>query len=391
MPATESMSREERIQSARRWIEIGNDRRARAGATLQESLEAYDKAVELVSPLCDSETSPVRDDLASAWINRGIALMHDGSGPSLRQSIRCFDKAIELRSTLLGLDDPWFRYNLIGVWINRGDALARFGDDAARAASLASYDEAIRLGSRMESDPRPKVAWRLALAHLNRGATLLQLGGNERLADAGCSFDSSIAALGASEDSQRLIAAYAWEGKAEVLGHQGSDAEARTCARRAMALVSGLEPGALDATIVGLKARIALCANSWRALSAAGGSTMDRNEAADALDAADEGLRIAFGWPATRQMESLIVELFRFGSLGYASLQPQFLGEFIGDFVKPTLSAELGSALRPLAIQALRNAIGKLAGDGLMRAGLSDSEIATFAELRRTLESLGQR
>jgi len=391
MPVTESLNLEERIKGARRWIEIGNDRRGRAGATLQESLDAYDKAIELVSSFCESETSPVRDDLASAWINRGIALMHDGGSPSLRQSVECFDRAIGLRTTLLGLGDPWFRYNLIGVWINRGDALARFGDEASRAAALASYEEAIRLGSGMESDRRPKVAWRMALAHLNRGATLLQLGGAETLAEAGRSFDSSIAALGASEDSQRLIAAYAWEGKAEVMGRQGSEAEARTCARRAMALVSGLEPGGLDATIVGLKARIALCASSWRALSKAGGSTMDRNESAEALDAADEGLRIAFGWPATRQMESLIVELFRFGSLGYASLQPQFLGEFIGDFVKPSASAELGSALRPIAIQAVRNAIGKLAGDGLMKAGLDEPEIAMFAQLRSTLESLERR
>ncbi|HZZ19663.1 MAG TPA: tetratricopeptide repeat protein [Opitutaceae bacterium] len=388
MPFSDPSSRDERIRIAREWIEIGNNLRSRNATRFEECLDAYDKAVDLLDPLCESSDSPVRDDMASAWINKGIALMNLGGLELLRQSIECFDKAIELRTTLLGHDHPWFRYNLIGVWINKGDALARFGDAASRAQALASYDEALRLGSGMESDTRPKVAWRMALAHLNRGATLLLIGDDRNLADAARSFDAAISALGSPEESQRLIAAYAWEGKAEVFGRQADDVQARSCARRAMSLVAGLEPGALDATIVGLKARIALCSSSWRMLSSPAVSSLGKDEVMDALDAADEGLQVAYGCPATRQMEALIVELFRFASLGYASLQPQFLCEFINDFMKPDSSPELQQALRPLSIQALRNAISRLADTGLQRAGLKESEIEIFAALSRTLETL---
>jgi hypothetical protein len=108
----------------------------------------------------------------------------------------------------------------------------------------------------------------------------------------------------------------------------------------------------------------------------------------DALDAADEGLRVAYGCPATRQMETLIIELFRFASLGYASLQPQFLCEFIGDFMKPTSSGELLRALRTLSVQAVRNALSRLGDAGLQRAGLKEPEIEMFGGLRRMLEDL---
>lgn len=386
--SSEDSGRGDAIRQAREWIEIGNNERSRGASGLEASLAAYDRAVDLVSPLCDSETSPYRDALASAWINKGIALMNHGSVEALKRSIPCFDKAIELRTTLVGLDDPWFRYNLIGVWINRGDALARLGDAASRASALASYDEALRLGAGMETDPRPKVSWRLALAHVNRGALLVLMGQESGFPEAHRAFDSAIALLGDGSDSQRLIAAYAWEGKAEVLGRRGSEAEARDCARRSLAFVAGIESSAIDAAVVGLKARVALCANSRSLLARAGTTAAERNEVLEALDAADEGLRLAYAWPETRLLWPLIVELFRFASLGYAALQPQFLEEFIGDFMKSGASPELTSALRPLAIHAVRGAVGRLADAGLQRAGLKETEIALFGELRRTLEDL---
>jgi tetratricopeptide (TPR) repeat protein len=328
------------------------------------------------------------DDLASAWINQGIALMRTGDTAALRQSVTCFDKAIELRTPLLSLGEPLYRYNLAGVWLNRGDARSALGEASSRLDSIADYDEAIRLVAGMGPDHRFESAHRLALAHLNRGTALLASGDERDVVEAHGAFDASISALIASREMCGLMAASAWEGKAEAALRQGRPEDARTSAQRAMELVSGNESTSLDALKVSLKARIAFCVGCWGASEKANLSPARRVAVLAGLDATDEGLRLALAWPDAVPIAPLIRELFRFGSTGFALVQPQFLCEFVKDFVGVWPAPGLNADLRALAGKALRNVMGGLASEGILKAGLSEEEIRKFAELRTTLEDL---
>src|ERR1700722_14859485 len=75
MPTVEKPLPEAQIEVGRRLIEKGNTLRSVGSFGLNEALAAYVSAAALIEPLCDSETSPYRDDLASAFTNRGIALV----------------------------------------------------------------------------------------------------------------------------------------------------------------------------------------------------------------------------------------------------------------------------------------------------------------------------
>src|SRR6476659_4499567 len=84
------------------------------------------------------------NQLASAWMKRGIALLDNTSPAALREAVDCFDLAIELRSALPLYLDPRFRYGLSAGWLNRGDALTRLGSLKDLAEALRSYDEALK-------------------------------------------------------------------------------------------------------------------------------------------------------------------------------------------------------------------------------------------------------
>jgi hypothetical protein len=381
---------EERIRRGRGLIEHGNILRDRGPSETDGALEAYEAACALIAPLCSSETSLFRDDLASAWTNRGIALSAVGSASTLEQAVGCFDQAVKLRTPLIASDDPWFRYNLVGVWINRGDAQARLGHSRGPADAIHSYNEAIRIGQALDLGFRLEFSRRLALAHHNRGEAMVCSAERESLREACRSYEASLEILAATREGEGLLAASSWVGKSEALGRLGEQEAARTCARRSMELTSPFEPTHRDAALVGLKGRLALCASFSRELLRIGTSAGRKSEVAGGLDAADDGLHLALKWRSDTGFEPLARELFRFGSLAYAILQPQFLREFIQEFVA-LLGPQSETGFKLIAIEAVNEAIGRLAAKGIASEGLTGGDLDTFKDLREMSEHLGAR
>jgi tetratricopeptide (TPR) repeat protein len=385
MPATEKPASVAQIDEGRRLIEKGNSVRSLGSLGLTEALASYDSAAALIEPLCDSETSPYRDDLASAITNRGIALLGTGNVGDIKGAIECFDRAAALRAPLAASGNPWFKFNLVGVWLNRGDAHARMDSTADPSETIRSYDEAIRIGQDMDLQKKPEFTRRMALVHLSRGTALAQSSQPESLIEACRSFDASLAILGVANDERNSIAAATWAGKAEALEQQGLYREARKCALRAIEVISPLEPGDRDAALVGIKARLALCANSTRDLLAQNASVSQKTNAAEALETAEDGLRVVQLWPSDPAFSPLARELFRFGSLTYAVLQPRFLREFIDEYM-PLADPDSVPAFRLIAKDSVNEAIGRLAAKGIASAGLADDDLKTFKELRERLE-----
>jgi hypothetical protein len=110
--------------------------------------------------LGDDWPVPWRNDLAAAFMNRGVAKQSaPGHGPAA--AIADYDRAIELMQVLrdaLGDDwpNPW-RNDLANAFMNRG-AAKRFAPGHGPAAAIADYDRAIALWdalSRFPSNLRP--------------------------------------------------------------------------------------------------------------------------------------------------------------------------------------------------------------------------------------------
>jgi hypothetical protein len=373
-------------------MEKGNVLRASDASGRAGSLAAFDEAITLLAPLCDSETSPLRDDLASAWAHRGIVLLEAGDPSSLEAALGCFETAISLRKPLVPSGDSWIRYNLMGAWINRGDALARLGGNSRTTEAIASYDEALGLSGSLDLALHPDFPRRVALAHVNRGAVLLQSAGEGASREACLSYEAAVATLtvaGSPTPADPMIAATAWCGKAEALARGGSATESRACAVAAARLVSAFESELRAAAVIGLKARLIRCAGACGELARNAGAPAGYDEVDDAIDTAEDGLKVVGRWRDDEEFQPLIRELFRFGAQGYAARQPQFLPEFIAEHSALALPG-FEAPLRQIAGQAVAVAIARVAAEGIQSAGSGDTAgtIALFRELRLAKERL---
>ena len=139
----------------------------------------YDRAIELMQALRDALGDdwpvPWRNDLAGAFMNRGNA-KQDAPGHGPAAAIADYDRAIELRQALReALGDDWpvpWRNDLAGAFMNRGNA-KQSAPGHGPAAAIADYDRAIELRQALRDalgDDWP-VPWRndLAAAFMNRG------------------------------------------------------------------------------------------------------------------------------------------------------------------------------------------------------------------------------
>ena len=166
------------------------------------AVTAYNAAIgiraelrELLEPR--GEWSPtLRDDLAAAHMNRGVALRLRGDLPN---AVSAHDAAIAIRTDLRELLEPrgeWspaLRNGLAGAHMNRGNALA---DQGNLVGALAAFDAAITVMGGVQELLEPRGQWSPELrndfagAHLNRGIALSDQG---ELAEAVKAHDAAIA------------------------------------------------------------------------------------------------------------------------------------------------------------------------------------------------------
>ena len=285
-----------------------------------------------------------RNEFASVWMKRGIALLEENTVASLNQAVGCFDKAIELR-TALPLDaNHRFRYGLAAGWMNRGDALTRLGSSAHFAEALRSYDEALKYLCVLPLE-HPPFRKRMAIAWINRGVTLVAQGNN--FTDAARSFRQSISLLEHAQaevipERDQLLGCASMNVANSLLRlAQPKLIEARDSAKAALkylAAVENIDPVSAEA---GLNARHVFCQAIVR-ISVEESYTESSTKASliEAMDAVDDGLKLAREWERrdVTRFRTLASELFAFGVRAYQMCQPQFLGEFISESLDPQIS-----------------------------------------------------
>jgi len=329
-----------------------------------------------------------RNELASIWMKRGIALLEENTVSSLKQAIGCFDKAIELRSALPLDANHRFRYGLAAGWMNRGDALTRLGSQEHCREALRSYDEALKYLSLLPLDEDPLFLKRMVIAWLNRGVTLLAQGSD--LSEAERSLKQSIAllehaqAVAIIERSQLL--GCAWMNMANTLLRCQPPRliESRECARAALKQLAEVEIVDAVSAEAGLKARHVLCQVIVRlAVERRQDDSFIKDLLIEAMDAVDDGLKLAREWELRNvtRFRALAGQLFSFGVRAYQMCQPQFLVEFISESVDPQVSPG-ANVTGKMYLEAL----------GALWRELRESQRNGFARLTRRhwMEKLGE-
>ena len=161
------------------FINRGIARQDAPGHGPAAAIADYDRAIELMlalrDALGDDRQIPWRNDLANAFMNRGVAKQAaPAHGPAA--AIADYDRAIELRQALRDeLGDDWpipWRNDLASAFMNRGVA-RQVAPGHGPAAAIADYDRAIELMLALRDalgDDWP-IPWRndLANAFMNRG------------------------------------------------------------------------------------------------------------------------------------------------------------------------------------------------------------------------------
>ena len=208
------------------------------------------------------------------------------------------------------------------------------------------YDEGIALLHDLPFVEDPRYPRRLVIAHQNRGLAL-QTQGDAGVGAAVMAFTNALGVLGSEHASAipdrnhleavvcvNLASAHA------ARATDGSSAQAREAASRAISIVKEAEQQDEHAAEVGLKARHVLCHAMARHLSATSdGRTMTMSTRR--LTSWTRGWVWSAGGSrrASPAFRAIAYDLFRFGARVYAIYQPQFLDEFVRDNLDPSLSS----------------------------------------------------
>ncbi|MGH7994875.1 MAG: hypothetical protein ACREFX_00830 [Opitutaceae bacterium] len=376
---------------------------------LESALSCFDLAFRLREPLAAGGNPLYRYNLAGVCIQRADTLARRRAPGDGEASIAAYNRAITLLAAALGpavgnrlpLGDPGTRSeeSLGSLSLVDSPPEPRVGGRAPEAEGSLFPRGRRRMPAAVQGGPPSfgeLMRRRLAIAWLNRGATLVAEGSAPKLREALRSFsraldllDSGGASAIADDSSAARLAAAAWAGRAEVRVRIGDRKGALVCARAAIDRAAVAEKRDPEAAAAGLKARH-LCCLAAGPLLARTSSLNDTDERArldEAIDAAEDGLKLARSWRGTQgevRLQPFHLELFRFCAHAYAAYQPQFLIEFLRDYL-PMASAGQVGAWRRIASEATRVALSRLARDGFaaLATGGAERPLALFKELRR--------
>lgn len=355
---------------------------------LEQAFSGYRSAIGILEKaVSEQPCSPtLRDTLASAWANLGIAWRAYPAAEGAAQALSAFDRAIDLRESLLASRNPDYRYNLAGAWINRADILQERAQANDLEAALGGYDRALAVLAPLEADADPLILRRITLARLNRAALLLAKDACLCATEVLEAMDQTLGSLGRRprQVANRGLFAFARTLRAEALVRLERWECAESPAREAIAEIEAVD-GA-EAAAVGIRARHVLCLCLLRAR----GGRAEKERLSESVDCAEEGLSRAARWRSDPRVARGISELFRVAAEGYARSQPQFIAEFLEEHLSLAREAISADQANGIASRAVATAMGSVASRAFRAgdAGAAGDSAEVFRDLRRMAERL---
>ena len=274
-----------------------------------------------------AETGQIQADSKREMLS-GIALL---GRSEWRGALACFDRAIALRETLPWRDEPESAWVLAAAWLNRRDELRGLGVAGLLPEAIRSLDRAIEAMGVVPLAEHPAFVDRLILAWLNRGTTCGEAGETEASLESFARAEALLAEWGRDAGPQRrFLDAMLHVNRARVLLDAGRAEAAWLDARTGLESLRALEPGEGEIAQAGVRARSVWCRTLAALLDRPDGAARAGDWIAAATDAAEEALAIV---KRDGLAEPWVADLVRYGAKIYRACQPQFLREFIDEWL----------------------------------------------------------
>ena len=250
------------------------------------------------------------------------------SNPEL--ALENFDAAIRIREAHPWWQDVQSSWLLAAAWINRSDVLRVLDAVRNRDEIIRSLDRAIDAMNFVPLDTNSAFADRMILAWINRGEAVGDAG------DVGAALaDFSMAEkflLQYGEDGsvrRKFLGAMLKSNRARFLNEAHQSSEAWKDSLDAIRIFDGIEQQE-EALVAGIKARATACRALALILDEPGGHEKVGDWIAVATDLIEDALDRA---RLSDLREPWVDDLVRFGAKIYRVCQPQFLGQFLTEWL----------------------------------------------------------
>ena len=261
-------------------------------------------------------------------MQQGIALLAESDW---RGALGHFDRAVMLRESTPWRDDGDSAWLLAAAWINRSDALRQLGDPRLLPEAIRSLDRGIEAMARVDLGADPVFVERLILAWINRGTACGDAGRAHEALEDFFKAEALLRDWGADVTPNRVfMSAMLHINRARVFLHEERVDEAWTEAKAGVDRLRPLEPGDGLVSQTGVRARSVLCQSLALLVEQPGGAEQAGDWIAVATDAAEEALAIV---KRVGLVDPVVPDLVRYGARIYRLCQPQFLGEFIREWL----------------------------------------------------------
>ncbi len=286
----------------------------------------------------------------------GFSLMERGDWEGAAD---LFSQAARQRESLPWRDDPDAAWMLAAAWINHGDAILRMEDPRRLAEAICSYDRTISVAAAVEPASAPFIR-RGILAWINRGTACGKTGDHGRALHAfGEAERMGADPMVAGAPETRLLLVMLCVNRAKILLQISQPLAALENTRAAIFLLRPVERGDRALAEAGIKARSIQCHALALLLDEPGGAERAGDWIAEATDSAEQALALV---RRTGFTDAWVADLVRYGARIYQACQPQFLGEFLSEWLGKN---------------------GPLSGDAALRAEMRNLILIACAELER--------
>lgn len=261
-------------------------------------------------------------------MQQGIAHLNQGEWQA---ALGCFDRAVALRETTPWREESEAAWLLAAAWINRSDALRQLGDARLLPEAIRSLDRGIEAMGYVHLEGDPMFAERLILAWINRGTACGDAGQNEEALAGFAKAEEALETWGRdTTTTRRFMNAMLFVNRSRLLLEAGRVEDGWREAAAGVELLRSLEPGDGLVAQTGVRARGVLCRALALLVEQPGGGERPDDWIAAATDAAEEALAIV---KRTATYDPGVSDLVRYGARIYRICQPQFLAEFIREWL----------------------------------------------------------
>ncbi len=247
-----------------------------------------------------------------------------------REAACYFLQAAQMREHLPWGEDAESAWMLAAAWLNHGDMLLRTTEPSLLREALRSFNRTIVAMSHVSLGQSPAHVERLILTWLYRASACGEAGETEQ---AFASFSHAEALLaewgGDVTPVRRFMACMLRVNRARLMISSGRPLDAWQEAKEGIRLLRPLDL-TVETSRAGIQARSIQCRALAMLLDEPGGPEKVGDWIAEATDSAEEALALV---RASGFRDQWVSDLVRYGARIYQACQPQFLGEFLVEWL----------------------------------------------------------